>query len=118
MAGMLRHTHINARACAAAAADPMLLATDLADELVRKGVAFREAHHIVGRVVAAAEAAGKPLNALSPAALRAVDPRLGAGTRRNFHLETAMKRRRATGSPGTVAVQTELAAWRKRLAPR
>ncbi|HQP68524.1 MAG TPA: hypothetical protein PK072_17970 [Quisquiliibacterium sp.] len=52
---------MNKAACARAAADPALLATDLADYLVRKGVAFREAHHAVGSLVAAAEKAGKPL---------------------------------------------------------
>src|SRR5436190_5995850 len=41
--------------CAAAVADPALLATDLADYLVTKGVAFRDAHHAVGAVVRLAE---------------------------------------------------------------
>src|SRR4051812_22835120 len=45
---MLRNTKVNRAACQAAAADPALLATDLADYLVLKGVPFRQAHHIVG----------------------------------------------------------------------
>ena len=53
MAAMLNNVKINRAACAAAASDPALLATDLADYLVRKGMPFRQAHHVVGAVVAA-----------------------------------------------------------------
>ncbi|MGP8022083.1 MAG: argininosuccinate lyase, partial [Limisphaerales bacterium] len=62
MAAMLRNTRVNRAACETAAGDPALLATDLADYLVRKGMPFRQAHHVVGAVVALAEKAGKPLN--------------------------------------------------------
>jgi argininosuccinate lyase len=48
--------------CLAAASDPALLATDLADWLVRKGMPFRHAHHAVGRLVALAEKSGVPLD--------------------------------------------------------
>src|SRR5437867_10855842 len=68
-AAMLEHTTVNKTACAAASADPSLLATDLADYLVRKGIAFRQAHHIVGQVVAFAERQGKALNRLAPSEL-------------------------------------------------
>ncbi len=51
---MLGNIEVNGDACARAAADPLLLATDLADWLVRKGVPFREAHHLVGSAVALA----------------------------------------------------------------
>ena len=59
MAAMLDHTSANEPACARAAADPSLLATDLADYLVRKGLPFRKAHHVVGQVVVLAEKSGK-----------------------------------------------------------
>src|SRR5206468_3790338 len=48
MAAMLAHVRVNQRRCEAAAQDPSLLATDLADHLVKKGVPFREAHRAVG----------------------------------------------------------------------
>ena len=73
MAAMLRNTKVNRAACAAAAGDPALLATDLADYLVRKGMPFRQAHHVVGAVVALAEKLGKPLNRLTLAELQSVD---------------------------------------------
>ena len=59
MAAMLNNATVNRAACAAAAGDPALLATDLAEYLVRKGMPFRQAHHLVGAVVALAEKAGQ-----------------------------------------------------------
>ena len=77
MAAMLQNTKINRAACAAAASDPVLLATDLADYLVRRGMPFRQAHHAVGAVVALAEILDKPLNRLTLAELQSVDPVTG-----------------------------------------
>jgi argininosuccinate lyase len=54
---------------AAAAADEMVAATDVADLLVRKGMAFREAHAVVGGLVRAALERGVPLSSLEPAEL-------------------------------------------------
>jgi len=59
------------------ALDPQMLATDLADHLVRRGVPFRTAHEAVGRVVKYAEGSGVPLSDLSAAELRGVDERFG-----------------------------------------
>src|SRR5436190_4724212 len=73
MAAMLRHTKPNKSVCAAAAADPALLATDLADYLVRKKMPFRAAHHAVGAAVALAEKLGKPLDQLTLTELRGVE---------------------------------------------
>jgi argininosuccinate lyase len=72
------NTKVNTAACAAAASDPALLATDLADYLVKKGMPFRQAHHVVGAVVALAEKTGKPLNQLTLAELQSVDKTFGA----------------------------------------
>ncbi|MDZ7780013.1 MAG: argininosuccinate lyase [Gemmatimonadota bacterium] len=58
-----------------AALDPAMLATDLADHLVRRGVPFREAHETVGRLVRTAEERGAALSELSPAELRDADER-------------------------------------------
>jgi argininosuccinate lyase len=73
MSAMLQHTAVNQSACLAAASDPALLATDLADYLVQKGMPFRKAHHVVGAVVALAEGEGKALNQLTLADLQSVD---------------------------------------------
>src|SRR5262245_37596394 len=77
VAAMLKHTKVNRAACASAANDPALLATDLADYLVRKGVPFRQAHHAVGSVVGLAEKSGRPMNELTVAELQSVDGHFG-----------------------------------------
>ena len=116
MAAMLRHTKVNAAACAAAASDPALLATDLADYLVRKNVPFRQAHHVVGAVVALAEKSGKPLNQLTLAELQGIDKTFARDALGVFNLKTAMAKRNLTGAPGTREVAKQLARWRKQLA--
>jgi len=115
-AAMLRHTKINREVCLAAARDPALLATDLADYLVRKGLPFRQAHHAVGSLVALAEKSGKRLDQLTLADFQSVEPRFAADVLKIFDLNKAMARRRIIGSPGTREVACELAAWKQRLA--
>jgi len=115
MAAMLKNTKINRAACAAAASDPALLATDLADYLVRKGMAFRPAHHAVGAVVALAEKTGKTLNQLTLAELQSVDKTFGRDALDVFNLKTAMAKRNLTGAPGTKEVAKQLARWRAQL---
>jgi argininosuccinate lyase len=112
-AAMLEHTRANRAACRAAASDPALLATDLADYLVRKGVPFRQAHHAVGTLVALAEQLGKPLNHLTLAELRSVEKKFGADALGVFNLKRALARRQATGAPGTNEVRKQLARWKK-----
>jgi argininosuccinate lyase len=111
----LRGARFNAARCAAAAADPLLLATDLADYLVRKGVPFREAHHAVGAVVALAEKAGVPLDRLPLEQARAVNAAFGADWTDVFDLEKAMRAREREGMPGPRQVAAQLARWQKRL---
>ena len=116
MAAMLDHTNVNAEACARAAGDPALLATDLADYLVLKGMPFRKAHHVVGAVVALAEKLGKKLNELSLAEFQSVDKTFGKDALKVFDLKRAMAARKMTGSPGTREVKKQLARWKKQLA--
>jgi argininosuccinate lyase len=115
MAAVLRNTRVNREACDRAASDPALLATDLADYLVRKGMPFRQAHHIVGSVVALAEKAGKPLNALTLGELQSVDKTFGRDALAVFDLKKAMAKRNIIGAPGTKEVARQLARWRKQL---
>jgi len=115
MAAMLNNTTVNKTACAAAASDPALLATDLADYLVRKGRPFRSAHHAVGVVVALAEKTGKGLNQLSLEELQSVDQAFGRDALGVFDLQTAMAKRNLIGAPGTKEVAKQLDRWRKQL---
>lgn len=114
-AAMLANTRANPDVCAAASSDPTLLATELADYLVRKGVPFRQAHHAVGGVVALAEGLGKKLNQLTPQELRSVDSRFGPDAAEAFDLKRAMLNRKLPGSPGSAEVSKQLRRWRKLL---
>lgn len=115
-AAMLDHTTACPDACRAAASDPLLLATDLADYLVRKGMPFRQAHHVVGSVVAFAEKWGKPLNQLTVAEFHSLDPAFGPDVPALFELQAALDRRQTTGAPGFSQVSRQIRLWKKRLA--
>ena len=112
---MLGNIKVNRAACAAAVSDPALLATDLADYLVRKGMPFRRAHYVVGSVVALAERTGKPLNRLSFAELQSVDKSFGRDATGILSLERAMAARKVVGAPGTKEVRRQLARWERQL---
>jgi argininosuccinate lyase len=114
-AGMLREITINKDECRTAASDPSLLATDLADYLVRKGVPFRQAHHAVGTVVAAAEKKGKRLSELTLDEFQLGHDEFAADALEVFNLNKAMDARKLPGSPGRAEVKKQLRLWRKRL---
>jgi argininosuccinate lyase len=115
-AAMLEKTKVNREACAAAAHDPILLATDLADYLVRHGMPFRQAHHLVGRVVSLAEANGQSLAEIPVEELQALDSHFGPDTTGVFDLKKALTRRTMIGAPGTRRVKQQLRRWQKALA--
>jgi argininosuccinate lyase len=75
-AAMLEGASFDRERMAAAASDELLAATDVADLLVKRGMPFREAHGIVGRVVRAAQERGKALSELSADELRELAPAL------------------------------------------
>jgi argininosuccinate lyase len=95
--------------CRAAASDPMLLATDLADHLVKMGVPFRHAHELVGKAVAEAIATGTPLDQLD---LAAIDPAFGPDAKEVFSLDRALESRTNPGAPSVSNVKAECARWR------
>lgn len=97
----------------AAALDGTVLATDLADYLVRKGVPFRESHHAVGRLVRAALDAGKRLEELDLAALQAASPDFKADALALLSAEQSAEARGLPGGTGRASVQRQTAkGWR------
>ena len=89
-----------------AALTPDMLATDLADYLVRKGVPFRETHHISGQVVALAEERKMPMDQLSHEDLQSVDERLGSDF--IFDYEKSVEMRSAKGGTSKSAVREQI----------
>jgi argininosuccinate lyase len=90
-------------------------ATDLADYLVRKGVAFRDAHDIVGRAVREAERAGVDLAQLPLATLKGYSEKIGSDVRRVLTPEGSALARGHRGGTAPAAVRAALARARKRL---
>ena len=115
-AGMLDGTKANAAACAAAVADPMLLATDVADYLVNRGVPFRMAHEVVGKAVALCTQRGCDLPQLTLADWRTLSPAFEKNVAKCFDLATAMAARKGIGAPSPKNVAAQLARWKKSLA--
>lgn len=115
LAGCIGGMTVRPARCAAAVADPALLATDLLDYLVRAGVPFRQGHHIVGALVALAEKEGVKLNELTDAQVQAVHPALRPDWREVFNVERALHARERTGMPGPGQVAQQIANWQARL---
>ena len=86
----------------AAASDPRLLATDLAEHLVARGVPFREAHETVARYLAL----DRPLEAN---ALRGFDPRFGNDVQKVLDVRASLAARKTPGGPSPEAVRIQLA---------
>ncbi len=82
-------------------------ATEIADYLVERGVPFREAHEIAGRVVTAAIGGGVELTGLTDDQLRAIDARLGSDLRERLTAESSVARRDVPG--GTAPRRVRLA---------
>ncbi|KAF2770150.1 argininosuccinate lyase [Teratosphaeria nubilosa] len=95
---------------------PDMLATDLADYLVRKGVPFRETHHISGQCVALAEKEGKPMDRLSFEQLQAVDARFEQNVMEVFDYQKSVEMRSAKGGTSRSAVLEQIEAVKKALA--
>lgn len=113
-AGAVATLRVNEARMRAAAEDPMLLATDLAEALVREGVPFREAHEAVGKVVAHCVAKDLDLRRLSREDLAAFHPAFPASADALVDLEAALERRSLTGGPAQATVLAALEDARRR----
>ena len=82
---------------------------------IEQGAAFREAHHLVGAVVALSETLDRPLDKLKISELKKIDKRFTRQALEVFSTERAMERRQMVGSPGIKEVKRQLTFWKKRL---
>uniref|UniRef100_A0A060T606 argininosuccinate lyase n=1 Tax=Blastobotrys adeninivorans TaxID=409370 RepID=A0A060T606_BLAAD len=93
-----------------------MLATDLADYLVRKGVPFRETHHISGEAVRTAEAEGlSGIDKLTVDQYKKIDSRFEADVQDVFNFEVSVERRTATGGTASSAIRKQLEAIRHKI---
>jgi len=112
---MLPKIEINRGRMEAAASDPNLLATDLAEYLVKKGTPFREAHEIVGKLVAHAAKTKSPLNQIPIAELKKASPLFDIDVANVFDVRRSLAARTAIGAPAPGNVAAQIARWHKLL---
>jgi argininosuccinate lyase len=93
--------------------DSTMLATELADYLVDKGMPFREAHHLVGRIVQQAIAIKQPLNAFPLAAYQQFSDLFGRDVHQRLTFNHAADRRESFGGSGKAAVTEQIEALRE-----
>ncbi|TMG78941.1 MAG: argininosuccinate lyase [Betaproteobacteria bacterium] len=103
------------RAMRAALMEGHATATDLADYLARKGLAFRDAHEVVARAVREAERRGMDLARLPLATLKRFSAQIGADVRRVLSPEGSVASRRHAGGTAPAEVRKAAARARKRL---
>jgi len=111
-AEMMAALKIDTARTAEAVADPFLLATDLAEELVRKGVPFRNAHDLVGKLAAESSKTGIPLDKLPKEFLQGLCPELLADWQSLFDPARSLAARSAPGAPSLENVRLRLTHWR------
>jgi len=99
----------------AEALDDGMLATDLADYLVRRGVPFRRSHHLVGQVVRRALEQRVPLQELPLGEFREVAEEFGEDVYQVFDFRRSVEARDSYGGTATQAVRQQLARARERL---
>jgi argininosuccinate lyase len=116
-AGVIRTLKVNAERMADDLLDS-LLATDLADYLVRKGVPFRQSHHLVGQVVRRAEELGIPLQKLHLTEYQAISPDFAKDLYGVFDFLRSVEAREAEGSTAPAAVRAQIEQARALLAAR
>ena len=114
-APMLREALVNKARCASAVSDPNLLATDLADYLVNRGLPFRKAHEAVGRAVARCSELKCELTELPLAEYQLISELYGADIHGVLDVKRSMEARQAVGAPSPSNVAAELARWKELL---
>ncbi len=114
-AGNIAATQVNAARLRELASDPSLLATDAADYLVRRGVPFRNAHEILGKVLRDAEKHGEAWTKIPLDRLREYSPEFGEDFNAALTVEGSLAARGVTGGTAPETVRAAILAWRKKI---
>jgi argininosuccinate lyase len=116
MTGMVRDMAPDITRMRQAAGEGYATATDLADWLTRTlKLPFREAHHLTGRIVAEAAAAGVPLDKLPLPIMQAIEPRITKAVFGVLSAEASVKSRTVYGGTAPKNVRAQAKRWLKRL---
>jgi argininosuccinate lyase len=116
MTGMVGDLEPVKEAMRAAAGRGYSTATDLADWLVRElKMPFRDAHHVTGSIVKAAEERGLELENVPLAVMQAIEPRISNGVYSVLSVENSVKSRKSYGGTSPQNVAKMARAWARRL---
>jgi len=108
--------HVNADRMLLGARGGFMAATDLADHLVGRGVPFRDAHEVIGKLVLDCERSGRALQDLTAEEYVEHDARFGPDVLDAVDLEKIVARRVSAGGTGHSAVQLQMQAQRDAIA--
>jgi len=111
--GMIDGMKLNEEKMHSAASDPGLIATDIAEALVRKGVPFRHAHRKVGALVKFAQDHNKPLDQVTLDEMQSVFPEADETMTKLFSPEKSVAARDVTGGTGYDQVASQIAYWQQ-----
>jgi argininosuccinate lyase len=115
MASLLGEVSFKSDVLKAATEKGYLVATDLADYLVGKGITFREAHEIVGKMVVSAIESGKELHELSLEEMKGYNRQIGKDVYAWLDPQLTVGRRNIPGGTGPEAVKREIEAAKEAL---
>jgi argininosuccinate lyase len=113
--GAIATTKFNADRLRAAASEPSLLATDAADYLARRGMPFRQAHDVIGKVLREAERQNKPWTQLSLEDLRNISPVFDNDFHSGLSVDAAIAAKSVPGGTAPDSVRAEIADLQKRI---
>jgi len=114
-AATLSATGFRATKLREASADPSLVATEIADYLVQRGVPFREAHEIVGKVLRAAEQEGKTIREMPLDRLKAFSEAFADDLNVMLTVDSALARRDVPGGTAPSSVRAALDEFKLRI---
>jgi argininosuccinate lyase len=117
-AGAIAATKFNADRLRAVAGNPALLATEAADYLVRKGIPFRQAHDIVGKLLREAEKRNISWTALPLDVLKSIEPAFDSDLSASLTLEAALASKKVPGGTAPDSVRAAIADLEARLNKR
>jgi len=114
-AGAVSAMRFNESKLAAASANPVLLATEAADYLVKKGIPFRQAHDLVGNLLREAERQAKPWTQLSLEDFRGISPAFDADVANALQLTAALHSKSVPGGTAENSVRTAISQLEQKL---
>jgi len=114
--GAITTTKFNADRLKAAAANPLLLATEAADYLTRKGMPFRQAHDVIGKVLREAEKQNIPWTSLPLEALKKIAPEFDANFAQTLSVDSALATKKVPGGTAPDSVRAAISDLQDRIA--